>query len=245
MGVKAAVKRVLRAAGFQLRRIPTADELIPTEDKRKRRVILMKNRGIDLVLDVGANTGQFGHSLRQLGFRGRIVSFEPLKDAFATLRQLAAQDALWECHNLALGDSDRTASINISANSYSSSFLPASTRSVRIEPGIAYVGQEEASIRRLDAILDSVARRDNVIYLKIDTQGYELNVLKGALGVIDRIPLIQLETAFFEGYETQPLIEEIISYLRCLRYRIVWIDPGWEDLKTGEMLEADLIFARD
>jgi FkbM family methyltransferase len=205
----------------------------------------MKSRGIDLVLDVGANSGQFGRLLRQLGFQGRIVSFEPLKDAFATLRQVAAHDALWECQNLALGDSDRTASINISANSFSSSFLPVSARNVQLEPGIAYVGQQEASIRRLDTVLDSVARQDNVIYLKIDTQGYELNVLKGALGVIDRFPLIQLETAFFEGYETQPVIEEIISFLRSLRYRIVWIEPGWEDQRTGEMLEADLIFARD
>jgi FkbM family methyltransferase len=205
----------------------------------------MENRGIDLVLDVGANTGQFGNLLRQLGFRGRIVSFEPLKDAFATLRQRASHDALWECHNLALGDSDRTASLNVSANSLSSSFLPVSARNVQLEPGIAYVRRQEASIRRLDAILDSVARRDNVIYLKIDTQGYELNVLKGALGVIDRFPLIQVETAFCEGYETQPLIEEIISFLRNLRYRIVWIEPGWEDRKTGEMLEVDLIFARD
>ncbi len=214
-------------------------------DHVQRRVLLMKSRGIDLVLDVGANTGQFGTLLRQLGFRGRIISFEPLKDAFATLRQITANDPLWDCHNLALGDSDRTALINISANSYSSSFLPVSARSVRIEPTIAYVGQEAARIRRLDAILDSLARPEEVIYLKIDTQGYELNVLKGALGVIDRIPLIQLETAFSEGYEKQPLIEETISFLRHLRYRIVSIEPGWEDPRTAEMLEADLIFARD
>ncbi len=211
----------------------------------QRRVLLMKSRGIDLVLDVGANTGQFGTLLRQLGFRGRIISFEPLQNAFATLRQITANDPLWDCHNLALGDLERTALINISANSYSSSFLPVSARSVQIEPTIAYIGQEAATIRRLDTVLDGIARPEEVIYLKIDTQGYELNVLKGALGVIDRFPLIQLETAFSEGYEEQPVIENIISFLRGLRYRIVSIEPGWEDPRTGELLEADLIFARD
>src|SRR5262245_27620242 len=131
MGIKTIATRALYAAGLQLRRIPTEDQRI-SESIVHRPVKLMKNRGIGLVLDVGANRGQFGKLLRQLGFRGRIVSFEPLKDAFATLRRLTANDPLWECHNLALGDSDRTASINISANSYSSSFLPVSARSVQI-----------------------------------------------------------------------------------------------------------------
>jgi FkbM family methyltransferase len=245
VGVKDVVKTALRAAGFELRRIPTVDEHKPAEDKRRRRITLMQNHGIDLVLDVGANTGQFGRLLRDLGFRGRIVSFEPLQDTFATLRQLTAHDALWECRKLALGHFDGTALMNVSVNSFSSSFLAVSARNVQIEPGISYVGEEKVNIRRLATILNSVAQPNNKIYLKIDTQGYELNVLNGALGIIDRFPLIQLETAFFEGYETQPVIEEIIGFLRRLRYRIVWIEPGWEDSKTGEMLEADLIFARD
>src|SRR5205085_8569342 len=107
-----------------------------------------------------------------------------------------------------------------------SSFLAASARSVQIEPGIACIARQEARLRRLDDMIGEIARPDEVIYLKIDTQGYELNVLKGALKTIKRAPLIQLETAFSEGYQGQPLIEDIIRFLRELGYRIVAIEPG-------------------
>ena len=217
----------------------------PTANHIQRRVALMKRRGINLVLDVGANKGQYGRLLRNLGFRGRIVSFEPLSDAFAELQRVTAIDPFWECHNIGLSDVEGTAAINVAANSYSSSFLPVSARSVQIEPGIAYIAHQEARLRRLDGMIEQIARPNEAIYLKIDTQGYELNVLKGALKALSRVRLIQLETAFFEGYEGQPLIEDVIRFLRELGYRIVAIEPGWEDAKTAEMLETDLIFARD
>jgi FkbM family methyltransferase len=217
----------------------------PAANHIQRRIALMKQRGINLVLDVGANKGQYGQLLRNLGFRGRIVSFEPLSDAFAVLQRITANDPFWVCHNIGLSDVDGSAVINISANSHSSSFLPVSARSVQIEPGIAYVAHQEAQLRRLDGMIEQIVRPGEVIYLKIDTQGYELNVLKGALNAISRVRLIQLETAFFEGYQGQPLIEDVIRFLRELGYRIVAMEPGWEDSKTAEMLETDLIFARD
>lgn len=229
----------------QLRAAAAARSDPPAANHIQRRVALMKRRGINLVLDVGANKGQYGQLLRNLGFRGRIVSFEPLSDAFAELQRVTATDPFWECHNIGLSDGDGTAAINVSANSYSSSFLPVSARSVQIEPGIAYVARQEAQLRRLDGMIDQIARPNEAIYLKIDTQGYELNVLKGALKALSRVRLIQLETAFFEGYQGQPLIEDIIRFLRELGYRIVAIEPGWEDSKTAEMLETDLIFARE
>lgn len=223
----------------------TAAPQSPPPNYIQRRVALMKRHGINMVLDVGANTGQYGKLLRSLGFRGRIVSFEPLSEAFAQLQRAAASDPFWSCHNIGLSEVDATAMINVAANSYSSSFLPISARSVGIEPGIACVAHQEARLRRLDDLIDEIVRPGEVIYFKIDTQGYELNVLKGALNAIKRAPLIQLETAFFEGYQGQPLIESVIGYLRGLGYRIVAIEPGWEDIKTAEMLECDLIFARD
>jgi FkbM family methyltransferase len=216
----------------------------PSPNFIQRRIALMKRHRINLVLDVGANAGQYGKYLRSLGYRGRIVSFEPLADAFATLQQTAASDPLWGCHNIGLSDTDATAALNISANSYSSSFLPVSARSVRIEPSIGYVGQQEARLRVLDDMIEEVARPAETIYLKIDTQGYELNVLRGALKTLRRVPLIQVETAFSAGYEGQPLIEDVIRFLREAGYRIVAMEPGWEDFKTAEMLETDLLFAR-
>src|SRR5215472_6069643 len=86
----------------------------------QRRAILMQRRSIDVVLDVGANKGQFGKQLRGLGYRGRIISFEPLSDAFSALSQTASGDPMWTCHNFALGDLASSATINVSANSHSS-----------------------------------------------------------------------------------------------------------------------------
>jgi FkbM family methyltransferase len=205
----------------------------------------MRNRQISLVLDIGANKGQYGKSLRnETGYKGRIVSFEPLLDAFGELQRQASRDPLWECHNIAFGDSVGTATINISANSHSSSLLPVSSRTVEIEPSVRYVGTQEVLVQRLDLTLDQFVKPGDNIFLKIDTQGYEFKILNGALGVINRFALIQLETSFFEVYRGEALIGDVIKFLDYLGYRIVSIEPGWQNPVTGELLQADVIFGR-
>jgi FkbM family methyltransferase len=216
-----------------------------TKDHLLRRAALMRNRGIDLVLDVGANKGQFGSSLREeIGYRGRIVSFEPLSEAFADLRRIATADAAWSCHNFALGEETGEATINISANSHSSSLLPVSERAIEIEPSVAPVARERIKLRRLDDVFAEAVRPGETPYLKIDAQGYEMKILKGGLHVLERFPLIQLETSFFPVYKDESLIGEVIQFLATLGFRVVSFEPGWDDPKTGEMLQADLIFAR-
>lgn len=211
----------------------------------QRQSTLMRDRQISLVLDIGANKGQYGEFLRDnIGYNGRIVSFEPLRDAFAILQQAAASDPLWECHNIAFGDSAGTATINISANSHSSSLLPISARTLEIEPSVGYVGTEDVTVHRLDSLLDQFAQPDDKLYCKVDTQGYELKILNGALGVINRFALIQLETSFFQVYRGETLIGDVIKYLDYMGYRVVSIEPGWENPATGELHQADFIFGR-
>lgn len=205
----------------------------------------MTDRGITLVLDVGANTGQFAQSLRgEYGFAGRIISFEPLNHAFAALRETSVNDPLWRCLNLALGDKNAHGRINVAANSYSSSLLDVADYAVELEPSIGYVANQEITIRRLDGLFDELTLPDDKIYLKIDTQGYEMRVLYGALGVLDRFELIQLETSLIPVYHGEPLIGDVIKFLDYLSFRIVSIEPGWHDQKSGELLQTDLIFAR-
>ena len=211
----------------------------------QRQSTLMRDRQISLVLDIGANKGQYGESLRKyIGYEGHIVSFEPLRDAFAALRQTAARYTLWKCYNIAFGDCNGAATINISANSHSSSLLPASKRTLEIEPSVSYVGTQEVAVHRLEFVLDQFAHHDDKIFLKIDSQGYEFKILNGALGVINRFALIQLETSFFEVYQGETLIGDVIKYLDYIGYRVVSIEPGWENPTTGELLQADLIFGR-
>jgi FkbM family methyltransferase len=210
----------------------------------QRRAILMQRRSIDVVLDVGANKGQFGKQLRGLGYRGRIISFEPLSDAFSVLSQTASGDPMWTCHNFALGDLASLATINVSANSHSSSLLPASARSLQIEPSIKFIRTEKIRIRRLDDLLPTIVQPGNCIFLKIDTQGYETKVIEGARGVIERFALIQLEVSFFPVYEGETLAGDVINLLDSLGYRIVSFEPGWEDGATAELLQVDLVFAK-
>jgi FkbM family methyltransferase len=214
-------------------------------DHIQRQSALMRDRKISLVLDIGANNGQYGKFLRDnIGFKGRIVSFEPLRDAFGLLKQTAASDPLWECHEFAFGDNIETTTINISANSHSSSLLQVSARTLEIEPSVGYVGTQDVAVCRLDAVLDQFARPDDRIFLKIDTQGYELKIINGALGVINRFALIQLETSFYEVYHGETLVGDVIKYLDYIGYRVVSIEPGWENPATGELLQADIIFGR-
>jgi hypothetical protein len=110
---------------------------------------------------------------------------------------------------------------NISANSRSSSMLPVSARTLEIEPSAGYVGTQGVPVYRLDSLLDQFAKQDDRIYLKIDTQGYELKILIGALGVINRFALIQLEASFFEVYNGETMIGDMIKFLDYLGYRVV------------------------
>ena len=210
--------------------------------ERRRRI--MKDRGINLVLDVGANSGQFAASLRDAGYHGRIVSFEPLSGAFADLERAAASDPLWSCINLALGEENCTAVINVSANSYSSSLLGVCDWSLSVEPSISAVGREEVKVRRLDSFFDEISFPHETLLMKVDAQGFELPIVKGARGIIDRLELIQLEASFRPVYRDEPPIEDLISYMRKLDFRIVSIDPGWEDRSTHELLQVDLLFSR-
>ena len=115
---------------------------------------------------------------------------------------------------------------------------------MEIEPSVAHVGRETVKLRRLDDVFAEVVRRGERPYLKIDVQGYEIKVLKGGLNVLGRFPLIQLETSFFPVYKEEPLIGEVIQFLAALGFRVISFEPGWDDPRTGEMLQADLIFAR-
>ena len=87
-----------------------SDQLLK-QDPATKLVELMSRRSVDLVLDVGANTGQFVRKLRRAGYDGEIFSFEPLSAAFATLQHECSIDDAWTCHNLAIGDTDGDASI--------------------------------------------------------------------------------------------------------------------------------------
>ena len=201
----------------------------------------IRPRLIDLVLDVGANEGQFACRLRDEGFLGKIISFEPLTATFAALRGKCDKDPDWSCHNVAIGDSDGAATINISANLVSSSLLPVCKRTTEIELSVAYVDQEKVAVRRLDSILPQLTDAER-IFLKIDTQGFERHVVEGARAIFDRIAMVQMELAWTPSYEGQAEIGEMVDLMRGLGFEPALVAPAWTDAATGLMPEIDVVF---
>jgi FkbM family methyltransferase len=231
--------RALRRAGWNVHRHPG------WFDFAHRRSVLMGALGIDLVFDVGANTGQFARELRDYGYRGRIVSFEPLSAAYATLAAQAAADEAWTALHTAIGDRDGTVAIHVAANGDSSSALPMGQRHLDAAPQSAYVADEEAPLARLDGLVAPYLGADRRAYLKVDTQGYEWAVLDGALETLPRLTAVELELSLVELYEGQHTWLELIERMRDAGMRPVGLGHDFWDERTGETLQVDGIFARD
>lgn len=135
----------------------------PAQSQEARMARLLSYHAIDLVLDVGANTGGYGISLRETGFQGDILSFEPLEQAYAELTQAASTDASWHiAPRMALGAENGEIEINVAGNSVSSSILPMHETHVQAAPQSRYVGSQTVSLNRLDSISHSVLRKSVV-----------------------------------------------------------------------------------
>ena len=216
----------------------------PERTMSARRQRLLEGAAVDLVLDVGATRGQWGAELRAAGYAGRMVSLEPLPGPFAALEAAAAADPAWECRRLALGDASGTLAINVSGNVVSSSMLEMTPRHVSGAPASATVGTEEVPVARLDDRAESLLGTASRAYLKLDVQGYELHALRGAEGVLDRIVAVEAELSVVELYAGQPLLPEVFEHLRERGFECIGLEPGFTHRETGEMLQADGLFAR-
>ncbi|CAN5333999.1 hypothetical protein BH10PSE2_BH10PSE2_07790 [soil metagenome] len=203
---------------------------------------LVRQHRIDTVLDVGANVGQFAQSLRVGGYQGRLISFEPSSDAFAALSRISESDPLWTCRALALGSSNSQATFNLSANSYSSSFLQPTASTLAAEPAVGFIGEEIVAVHRLDTLWPTFG--EGRFLLKIDVQGLELEVLIGAGDRLAAVDLLFLEVSLVPVYVGEPVIETIFSYLRREGFVPVWIGPGFCDPASGQMFQCDVAFAR-
>lgn len=239
MNYRQALRKWLRRLGYDMNRVT------PVSSAAARRKLLFTTYGIDLLLDIGANDGSYGEEIRrEMGYAGRIVSFEPLSSAFGKLVQRAGNDPAWSVYNFALGDADTVSEINIAGNSYSSSLLRMLPSHLGAAPESGYVGRETISVKTLDRVLPDICPPKTNIHMKIDTQGYELKVLTGAERSLDRIDTIELEMSLVPLYDGQPLFEEVLGWLGEKGYRLVGVEPCFCDRNTGEVLQVDGIFHR-
>lgn len=239
MSIKNEVRKLLWNVGIDISRFE------PTSHDVARRKQLIESYQIDTFLDIGANSGQSGVQLRKnLGYTGRILSFEPLSSAFALLQANAKDDPAWQIFNIALGDAQEKVQINIAQNSESSSLLDMLPSHLKSAPQSGLVGKEEITVKTLDSIFDDVCKGAKNIYMKVDTQGYEAKVLAGAKNSLPVIDTIQMEMSLIPLYEGEMLMIEKCILMRDLGYTLVAIENGFSDPKSGQLLQVDGIFHR-
>jgi FkbM family methyltransferase len=211
----------------------------------ERRARLLSTYAVDLVVDVGANSGQYAASLRAAGYRGRIVSFEPLSEPYCQLATASGKDASWECRHLALGQRRGIARLNVSEDTRNSSLFAVGERHLRAVPDSRTVGAEMVSMDRLDAIWLEVAHGARRPYLKIDTQGYELEVLRGTTDALRAFSLVEVELSLLAVYDAGPLFGDVVRFLTQRGFTPIAFEGVLDDPETGEMLQTDAIFRRE
>lgn len=208
-------------------------------------VDLFNTFDVELVLDVGANVGQYSQELFEAEYAGEVRSFEPLSDAYQRLVQASDGIARWAVHErCAVGDRNGVATMNIAGNSQSSSILPMLESHQTAAPASKYVGTEEVMIRRLDDLVTRDMCSGRRVFLKIDVQGYERRVLEGAVGIMDQLVGIQLEMDVEELYDGGELLGDALSFAIGLGFSLYSLTPGFRDRTDGRLLQTDGVFFR-
>ncbi len=238
MSLQLLFRRLLRKFGVDVVKYK------PSSNHNARLFYLMEN--IDVVLDVGANEGQYGEYLRNFGYKNLIISFEPMEQAYSELcnNKEAKDDSLWLKKNIALGDEIGEKNINISKYSPSSSILEMLPLHEKIFSGTDYIGEESIKIEKLDNVFQSLCTNSSKVLLKIDTQGFEYEVLKGAKKSLDYISLIQLEMSYKPLYQNELLFDEMHEFLSSRGYYLVSVSPQIFDEKTWELIQVDALYKR-
>jgi FkbM family methyltransferase len=229
-----------RQANRLLRHCGAALVSYPSPANRRRRV-LMERYGVTVVVDIGANTGQYGQRLREHGYRNPIVSYEPLPDAYQLLLGRCARDALWQANNVAVSNTTDPVVLHIASNSESSSVLPMLPRHWKAAQNSRTIGEVLVPSTTLDIILQALDAA--TIMLKIDTQGYEWQVLEGGKAHLARVALIEIELSIVPLYSNQVLFRQMDSFLTAAGFALVSMEEGFFDRVSGELLQVDAIYA--
>jgi FkbM family methyltransferase len=235
--LKRVVKRVIHQLGFDLVRYE------PSSSESAQLMAMLKEHDINLIFDVGANTGQFGKYLRYAGYEGRIVSFEPLATAYEKLLIESSNDPLWEIHpRTAIGDEDGELEIHVAGNSQSSSALKMLDAHAKAAPDSVYIGNEKVPLTRFDSLASQYFKEDSIPFIKIDTQGYEDKVLVGAVESLKKFVGIQLELSLIPLYEGQLLHDDLTKKIGEFDFELWAMSPVFSDPKTGRLLQIDATF---
>lgn len=230
------LNRFVRHFGVEIK----SCEMLPT-----RNLLGLRSIRPLTVLDVGANEGQFALGFRSVFPTAKFFSFEPLPSCFEYLKKLSSRDQLWECFNLALGDQIKPAEFHVHVgHTSSSSFLPASEKSYELYPETRSQKTISVQCTTLDKWIESrpEARRQPIV-LKMDVQGYETNVLRGAANTLPLIEAVITEVIVENLYDQQSTFVEQAELLAQAGFHFSGvIEHAFEN--DGNVISFDGVFRR-
>jgi FkbM family methyltransferase len=242
--MKKLLKGVLGTFGYAAVKKEFLHSLSPKPSQEFRSVeAWMRRLGIGTVLDIGANEGQFAHKIIHLFPEATLHCFEPLKDAYATLKRGLEGLKNVSVHPFALGDSNTQADIMLNNYSASSSFLSLGDTHKANFATATEAHRETVVIKRLDDIAGEL-NLSGELFIKIDVQGFEDKVIQGGRKTISRARMVMLELSFEELYIGQPLFDKIYGLMRELGFHY---HGNVEQLEStdGRFLQADGLFIRE
>ncbi len=218
----------------------------PATSEELRRIKLLKHYHIDLVFDIGANKGQYAMGIMDAGYSNKIVSFEPLTSAYSMIENESKKYDNWVvAPRCAIGSEKQEIEINISANSVSSTLLNMLDSHIEGAPESKIIGKEKVNVFPLDEIGEGYIKDSKNIFLKIDVQGFEQEVLKGAKTMIDQTKGIEMEISLIPLYENQNwLLPQVLDYMQQKGFQLTSIVPAFTDNTTGKVLQCNGIFFR-
>jgi FkbM family methyltransferase len=239
--LKRLIQKATRVVGLHLGRYPPVDSLA------YHLKTVFRELEIDCVLDVGAHEGEFAASLRDLDYTGQILSFEPVRASFDLLTRARGWDRSWRGYNVALGAEDGELEMNIYQGSVFNSFLkPTENGPARFRADTRALRVEKVPVRRLESVIDEVLteRPDARLFLKIDTQGYDLQVVRGAGRRLDAIRALQTELAARSTYVGMPTLPEALGELTGLGFELTGMFPVARELDHLRLIELDCVMCR-
>jgi FkbM family methyltransferase len=193
------------------------------------------------IFDVGANVGQFGLDIRRNGFSGKIFSFEPVQEIYSKLLKTSSSYQPWDTYQLALGQAASWMEINVSGNSgLSTSLLPMLPIHIENFPESVFIRKELVEVSTVDRQLEILGLLPDKLLLKLDVQGFEFEVLKGASSSLDKIPFCFLEVSLTSLYDNESTLLPILNHLASSGHQVVEVFRGVRS-KEGKLLQVDIL----
>jgi FkbM family methyltransferase len=218
-----------------------AKNVLPNEKLAAARQLVLQN--CDFIIDIGANNGQWITDVKNRGYKGQALCIEPLKKNYVKLKSSNLHDT--STLHCAVGNSNGYIYINNASNDgLSSSILELDNYHKDAAPSVEFISKEKVKIRKLSRILE--ANINQKIFVKIDTQGYEFEVLKSInKNNFSKIYAFEIETNLVSTYKNVTLIEDVISFLRSKGYKPLRIENGFGMPNFGQQLQVDILFVKD